>query len=1027
MRIVELCVERPIFTAMLVLIVLVVGLFGLARLRIDLLPEVELPTVTVTTDYPGASPEVVESEVTEMVEQIVATVPGVQEITSESSEGRSRVKVKFGWGVDLDAASVELRSTILDETEELPENILPPRVKKFDVGSFPVVVLGVSSDLDPVEMTTLVDEQLAVRFAQLPGVAQVDPWGDDKREVRVELDPDALKALDLPLDQVVRAIERSNLDLPAGRIERGKESLVLRAPAQLTDLDQLRDTVITTRGGAPIRIRQVATVLDTSRKRERIARINGKPGLRLAIRKQSDANTVEVALAILGEMKAVRRDFPQLEIVPVINQGNFIERSITNVAWSVVYGGALALLVLLAFLRDLRSTLVVALAIPISMIATFALLFFGGFTLNLMSLGGLALGVGMMVDNAIVVLENVVRIRDERGLDPRKAAVEGTREVAAAIIASTLTTVVIFLPLAFVRGVTGVLFRDLAYVIVFALACSLIASLTVVPTLCAHVLAPRPEAEEKGLAARAAGALRRVDWAYGELLAGALRRRGLTIVTAAALFVASLGLVPLIGTEFLPPSDEGEVRVTGEMAIGTKLDVVDEMARQLEDLVRPEVPEAEAWVMSVGGSYSNPADAARAELRMTLSAASRRERSNTEVADAIRAQLEGKLAGVEVRTRAPQGQFLLQRVLGSEEGLTIEVQGYDLDALVETAGRVAKALEQIDGVTDVEVSQKAGTPQAEIVTDRDAAAALGLDPEAVARVLEVAVAGVPAGEFRDRGQAYRILVQLADAEHRSLDEVLALEMRTPSGEQVPLEAVVRSEEGLGPILIQRKNQRRLVTVTANVAGRDQGSVALEAMEALADLPRPPATEVRVAGTYEEQERSFRELLLSFVMAVALVYMVLAAQYESLRDPLVVMLSVPVAAVGVLVTLAATGTTLNIQSTIGCIMLGGIVVNNAILLVDQAKQLQAEGAGPMRAAVEAGRRRLRPILMTTLTTVLALLPLALGIGEGADAQAPLARAVLGGLAASTLITLVLIPAVFTLARSRVPAPTPDQTG
>jgi len=1018
-------VERPIFTAMVTLIVLVVGLVGFFRLKVDLLPEIELPTVTVRTNYPGASPEVVESQVTEMVEQIVATVPGIEEITSESSEGSSRVKVKFGWGIDIDAASVELRSTVQDEREELPENIEPPQIKKFDVGSFPVVILGVSSDLDPVEMTTLVDEEIMPRFARIPGVAQVDPWGDDQREVRIALNPDRIKALELSLDEVLRAIERANLDLPAGQIEQGKNAVMLRAPSQFDSLEQIERTVIAMRGDAPVRVEHVAKVRDTYRKRQRIARINGKRGLRLAIRKQSDANTVEVSQAVLAELERVARDFPQLEVVSVVDQGGFIERSISNVAWSVLYGGGLAVFVLLVFLRDLRSTVVVALSIPMSLVATFGLMFFGGFTLNLMSLGGLALGVGMMVDNAIVVLENVVRIRDERGLDPKRAAVAGASEVATAIVASTLTTVVIFLPLAFVRGVSGVLFRDLAAVIAFSLACSLISALTIVPMLCALVLgrgaADGGGPEEAGVLARLSSrVLGRLDGAYARVLGGALARRGFTIAVALGLFLASLALVPVIGTEFMPPSDEGEVRVDGEMEIGTKLDVVDEMAVAMESMVLQEVPEAEAWVTSVGGGYGNPEEASTAEIRLTLTSASERDRPNTEVAAAVREALAGKLAGTDVRTRAPQGQFLLERVLGSDEGLTFEIRGFDLPAMVELADRVAEVVGKIDGVTDARVSQKAGTPQAEVITDRDRAAALGLDPEDVARVLEVAIAGVPVGEYRDGGLSYRILAQLDDAEHRTLDEVLDLRLQTPGGGAVPLRAVVRSRDGLGPILITRKDQQRIVTVTANVAGRDQGSVANEAIERLKAVPRPAGTRIEVAGTYEEQQRAFSELSLSFVLAVALVYMVLAAQYESLRDPLVVMLSVPVAAVGVLVTLVLTNTTLNVQSTIGCIMLGGIVVNNAILLVDQAKQLMAEGARPFEAAAKAGHRRLRPILMTTSTTILALLPLALGIGEGADAQAPLARAVLGGLASATLITLVLIPAVFTIAhREKTP--------
>ena len=1022
MKLASISVERPILTAMVTLIVLVLGIFSLSRLQLDLLPAVELPTVTVRTEYEGASPEVMEQRVTSIIEEIVATVPGVEELESTSSEGNSNVKVTFGWGTSLDTAAIDVSAKIEDEISELPEDIVRPRVSKFDIASFPVVVVGISSPLDPVELTTLVDEQIRHRFSQIPGVAQVDLWGEYEREVRIELDPGRLRALAIPLDRVLQAVEDANLDLPAGQLEQGKTSVTLRAPAQFTDLDQIRNTVVAVREGASVSLGEIAQVHDTYRKRERIARIDGDLGLRIGIRKQSNANTVEVAQRILAEIEDINHDFPQVHVAAVINQGNFIERSIANVAQSVLYGGGLAIIVLLFFLRNVRSTVVIGVAIPISLVATFALIYFGGLTLNLMTLGGLALGVGMMVDNSIVVLENIFRRRDDLGEGVAQAAVNGTAEVGSAIVASTITTLVIFLPLAFVRGVSGVLFQDLAIVIAFALGCSLIVSLSLVPMLASKLLQPKEHATARPgwlqrLVHRSDRAFSGLDEDYGALLRTSLRHRALTIVAAATALGASLLLVPHIGTEFLPPSDEGEVRVTGEMPIGTKLEIVDQQTRKLEALVYPAVPEAVASVASVGASGRNPGEAFQGELRLTLTPASERARSNTEIAAELREMLQGKIAGMEIRTRAPQGQFLLERVLGGEEGLTIEVRGFDLEILDTLARRAADMVRQVPGVTDVDVSREAGIPQEELRVDRDKAASLGLSPRDVARAIETAVAGSEAGEYRVRNNSYRILVQLADAEKLPLSEILDMTVRNADGEDIALRNILETESGQGPILIERKDQQRLVKVTANVAGRDLGSVAREVDERLTEIPRPLGYDFVVAGSFEEQQEAFEELIVSLILSLCLVYMVLAAQYESLRDPLVVMLSVPVAAIGVLVTLVITRTTLNVQSFIGCIMLGGIVVNNAILLVDQARKLQAEGLSTIDAVAEAGRRRLRPILMTTLTTVLALLPLALGIGEGADAQAPLARAVLGGLAASSIITLVLIPVVFSLMHRR----------
>jgi HAE1 family hydrophobic/amphiphilic exporter-1 len=885
-------------------------------------------------------------------------------------------------------------------------------VNKFDIASFPVVILGISSNLDPVELTQLIEDQIRYRFARIPGVAQVDLWGGFDREVRIELDPDRVKALGLPLDHVLEAIRDANLDLPAGKIEQGRHEITLRAPAEFTNLDQIRSTVIVKRDDAAVTLGQIAQVRDTYEKLQRIVRVNGERGIRVAIRKQANANTVEVATHVLEQIDAVNEAFPQIRIVPVINQGNFIEQSIANVARSVLYGGGLAIVVLLFFLRNIRSTVVIALAIPISMVATFALVFFGGFTLNLMTLGGLALGVGMMVDSSVVVLENIFRRRDENGEDSVTAAVEGAREVGGAILASTLTTLVIFLPLIFMQGVTGLLFQELAYVVIFALICSLLVSLSLVPMLASRFLTP-PRARRSRLATLADKGFVGLDNAYRDLLYGVLRHRVITIVVAAAILGASLLLLPWVGSEFLPPSDEGEVHVNGQMEVGTRLDIVDQQTRRMEDIVYQAVPEMVSAVATVGSSGSNPDAASEGDIRLSLVPASERTRSNIDVAAELRRRLSGKIPGMEIRTRAPQGQFLLARILGGDEGLTVEVRGFDLDTLATLANQVEQAMATVPGITDIDVSREAGTPQQEIRVDRDKIADLGLSIRDVTEALETAVAGSQAGEFRTQGNSYRILVQLQDAEKRSLDEILDLTLSAASGEQVALRNVVTAEASRGPIVIERKDQQRLVRVEAHVAGRDMGSVARDVQAVLTQIPRPTGYDLMVAGNFEEQQKAFRELVMSLVLALVLVYMVLACQYESLRDPLVVMMSVPLAAVGVLVTLFLTATTLNIQSYIGCIMLGGIVVNNAILLVDQAGQLRRGGLNVIEAVAEAGRRRLRPILMTTLTTIFALLPLAFGIGEGADAQAPLARAVVGGLAASTLITLALIPAVYTL--------------
>jgi len=1015
-------VDRPVLTAMVTLIVVVVGAVSVFRLQTDLLPPIELPNLSVSTDYEGANPEVVERLVTEIVEEIVATVPGVEELSSSSSEGRSDVSMRFAWGTDTDFAATDVRAKLEDELSELPEDISRPQVRKFDVNSFPIVILGISSPLDPVELTTVVEEQVRPRLSRIPGVAQVDPWGEYEREVRVELDPDRLRAFGVPLDAVHEAVRGANLDLPTGSIESGDQEIALRAPSEITSLEELEETVIVVRDGARIRVRDVGRVVDTHRRLSRLARIDGQLGLRLALRKDAEANTVEVAAAVLDVIEEINRDLPQIRVRAMTNQGDFIQRSIENVARSILYGGLLAVFVLFLFLRDVRSTTVIALAIPISLIATFALIFLAGFTLNLMTLGGLALGVGMMVDNSIVVLDNIYRRREELDESPSDAAVNGAREVSAAIVASTLTTLVIFLPLLFVRGVSGQLFRELAYVVAFSLFCSLLVSLTVVPVLASRMLGRSAGAGSSSWMRRvsdvAGRTLSALDRRYRAALSSAVASPWRVVGLSVACLAASAALLPTLETELLPPSDEGEVEVSGEMAVGTRLGLVDEQTRRLEARVLPLVPEAIASTVSVGASGRRPGDGGTGSIRLTLTPRAERDRSNEEIAEVLREELTGTIAGMRIRVRAPQGQFLLQRLLGDDgEGLAVEVLGPDLEQLDALARQVQAIAEDVEGVTDVERSREAGAPQIDLRTDREAAADLGLDAADVARAIEIAIAGRDAGDYRVGSSSHRILVQLEDAPHRDLQDILDLTIANDEGRLVPLSDVTEREEVTGPLVISRRDQRRVVTVRANVGDRPLGTVASELEEALGAVAVPDGYEIRVAGTYEEQEEASRELLFAFVLALVLVFMVLAAQYESLRDPWVVMLSVPMAATGVFVALSVTGTTLNLQSYIGCIVLGGIVVNNAVLLVDQTSQLRQAGHPLRDALLEAGRRRLRPILMTTSTTALALVPLALGIGEGADAQAPLARAVLGGLIASTVFTLVLVPAGYALIHRR----------
>jgi HAE1 family hydrophobic/amphiphilic exporter-1 len=1027
MRISQFSVHRPIFTIMVVLIVMVLGGISLLRLPIDLMPDITYPTISVSCAYPNAGPEEIEELITRPIEQALSAVPGVEEMTSTCVEGNGSVRVTFTWGTDLDTASNDIRDRLDRIIDHLPEEADRPTLRKFDLAAFPILMCGASSNLDPVQTRLIIEEQVQYRLERVPGVAAVDIRGGLEREIHVRLDPAKINALAIPLDQILAQIREGNVNVPAGTIEKGNLEITIRTPGEYTDLRQLQDTVIAMRQGVPIQLREIASVEDSWTKVTRVVRVDGVPGMWLSVSKQSGKNTVEVARGALKELEAINRDIPQIKIIPIMDTSEYIQRSIENVGSSALYGGLLAIAILMLFLRNIRSTVIIATAIPVSIIATFALLYFGKLTLNLMTLGGLALGIGMLVDNAIVVLENIYRLREE-GRPLGRAAVDGAQEVTAAVVASTLTTVVVFLPLVFMRGMSGVMFKQLSIVVAFSLLCSLAVALTLVPMLCARVLSSvRPQTDRRGIGRwiyESSGRwLLGLENAYKSLLHLSLNHRLFVVVGAAAVLGATLLLIPYIGAELMPATDEGEVRVEAEMQVGTRLDLLDSKMQVLEEIVHDAVPEIRNIVTTAGGSrYGSGGHTG--EIRLSLVPQAERTRSSQQITDELRRRLSG-IPGIIVRTRAGQGLFVLRMGSSSANRIEVEIRGHDFKTADALARRVQEIVDDVEGVADTRLSRDPGGPEELIVIDRQKAADMHLTVSKIANALQTILSGTRAGYYRQFGDEFTILVKLRDAEKSDLRDILDLTLTNTDGQPVVLRNVVDVVPRSGPVLIERKDQERMISVNAEISGRDMGSVIADIRERLHAVPVPSEFTIGFGGDYEEQQESFRELLFSCVLALVLVYMVMACQYESLRDPFVVMFSVPLAAIGVILMLFFTRTTFNIQSFIGCIMLGGIVVNNAILLVDHTNLLRRRDGMPLREAIEeAGRRRLRPILMTALTTMIGLVPLALGLGEGGEAQAPMARAVIGGLLSSTLITLVFVPVVYSLFERRTAGSTSD---
>lgn len=1024
MSIARFSVHRPVLTTVVFMIVVAMGIVSLIRLSIDLMPEITYPTISVRTTYGNVGPQEMEELVTRPIEEALAAVQGVEEITSSSTEGSSSVRVSFTWGYDLDVAANDIRDRLDRVLGRLPEDVDRPTMFKFDLSAFPIVTFGVSSPMNPLDLRELVDDQIKYRLERVPGVAAIDVRGGFNREIHVNVKANQLKSLGLSTDAVITAIRNENQNIPAGVYDQGNLEVLIRTMGEYVDLDEIRNTVITIRDGSPIQVKDVADVEDSWQEIRQEYRVNGQSGLRISVNKQSGANTVAVAEAVNAEIARINRDIPQVTLIPLIDTSVYIKQAINNMGKSALIGGILAIIILLVFLRNIRSTVIIATAIPISIIATFGLMYFSGYTLNIMTFGGLALGIGMMVDCAIVVLENIYR-HQESGTSPMESSLIGTAEVNGAIVASTLTTVVVFIPVVFVRGMSGIMFQQMAVVVSFSLLCSLVVAMTLVPMLASRFLKFRHRT--------GTGVVNRVfEWSeqtfaavesrYSRLLNWALGHRPRVIWISISLFVAALILVRFIGVEFMPSADEGVVQVNLEMAVGTRLEILNEAALAVEKIVTDEVPEMESILTSVGGGGFQSAGGHTVSIEVRLVPQNQRSRSSEDVANALRSKLVN-LPGIIVRVTQGQGLFIFRMGASSSDNVSVEIRGYDLQVANELAREVETSVKRVSGITDTRLSREEGSPEEIVRVDRQKAADLGLTVSQIGNALETAVGGSPASYFREGGKEYRILVRLSEEDRQNLENLLDLTVMNNRGQPVVLRNTVQAIPQEGPTRIERKDQERIITVNANFTGRDMGSIIADIREELRSVPVPKDFVILFGGDYEDQQEAFRELLLSFILAVFLVFLVMAGQFESFRDPFIVLCSIPMALIGIVGTMILCNTVFSIQAFIGCIMLAGIVVNNAILLVDYTNRLRRDHGMSMADAIRTGgSRRLRPILMTTLCTCLGLLPLSIGLGEGGETQAPLARVVIGGLVSSTLITLVLIPVVYSLFERSRPEPT-----
>jgi HAE1 family hydrophobic/amphiphilic exporter-1 len=1021
MSIPRTAIHRPVTMFMISAVIILIGGISLMRLPVDLMPDVSFPSITVRVGYPGVGPLEIEELIIRPIEQATSAVAGVERLEATASEGNARVTLNFSWGTDLNEAADEVRSRIDRVRARLPEDAEPPTVFKFDSTTFPIMGIGLEGDFDRVTLREIAQNDLSPRLERVPGVAAVTVDGGLRRQIHVNLSKEKITALDLSVDKVISIIQSENENIPLGEIDEGDTTYLLRSQGQFENLDQIRDLVVMTKNGVPVFMKDIAEVKDATEDFRSFTRINGRPGVRLRVTKQSGENTVQIADAVKHEVERINREMPSIKLTMLDDQSVFIDRAIDSVKEHAMLGSILVILVIFLFLRDFRATLIVCTSIPISVIGTFALLYFAGFTLNTMTFGGLALGIGMIVDAAIVVLENTYR-HMEMGKSHEQAAIDGSEEVWSAIVASTLTHIAVFIPLLFLTGVSSILFTQLSIVVIFSLSMSLFVAVTLVPVLCAKWLRlPKPAAERSGLSARlfawSERVLNAMDDRYSQIIHRSLKHRPTVLAVGAGLFVLALLILPTIGFELMPQTDEGEVRVDAELAVGTRIERVHETLQQLEEKIRHEVPEMTAIISSAGGGGWMGASSHRGEVTIRLAPRSERKRSNEQIAMHLRRALSGQLPGVIIRARPSGGNNQMNRIMGggNESRVALEIRGHDLADAKRLAEDAKSVMDRTPGIADVRIGRDEGRPELAIRVDRPKAATLGLTVSGVANTIQTNVAGTQAAFFRERGYEYPIVVRLREEDRGRVSDVNDILISTPQGQVLQAKNLMKIENEQGPVQIERKNQERITRVNAEL---ELGTTLSEAVDAVNErLPSMRMAQdftVGFGSEVEEQRRAFAQLQLMLILAIVLVYAVMASQYESLRDPFIIMFSVPLAAIGVVLALKLTGTTFSLQAYIGVIMLAGIVVSNAILLVDYTNVLRRRDGLPLREAVErGGRTRLRPILMTSLCTMLGLVPMSLGIGEGSELQAPLARVVIGGLLTSTLITLVFVPTVYTI--------------
>ncbi|MGJ9458161.1 efflux RND transporter permease subunit [Oceanobacillus sp. CF4.6] len=1000
MKLVNTSVKRPVGVIMIVLAIIALGVVSVRSLAVDLFPKIDLPIAVVATNYQDAAPEDVENLISRQIESSVSSVEGIDTVQSQSQAGSSLVMMMFKNGTDLDQALLDVREKVDQVKGFLPEQAGEPNILRFSPDALPVVYLGLTGE-DAAKLTNIADEEIVPFLERQGGVASVTIEGGKTREIQVEMVQAKMQQYGVTTQGLMQHLSSTNSSASVGTVEKGNQDLQLRVTGEFESLDDISETIIQTETGATVLVEDVAEVTDTFKESSSTTLVNGEPSLVLSIMKQTDANTVEVATNIQEAIAEINGDLPgEVKLETVIDTSEFIQMSIDSVISNIVIGGLIAVFILLLFLKSIRATIVIGLSIPIALISTFALMYFTGQTLNVLTLGGLALGIGMMVDSSIVILENIYSYR-KRGFSLFDSATKGASELAPAVIASTTTTLVVFLPIIYVEGLASDLFTPLALAVSFSLIASLVIAITLVPMLSSKLLSKAMEDNGRGYWFD-----RFLDWLRSKYASGlkrVLKFRKTTVLATILAIIGSLALIPMIGAELIPASDQGQAQITVETAPGSNLEHTEGIAGQVNETINEYDDVVEISYVTIGGTGFTAGN--QATYTMQLTPAAEREQSTQDIVTEIDDKLQ-HIAGAEITASAMDGG------MNMGDPISIQINGPEHEVLREISDQIVTEISGIDGVFNPSTAAANGVPQMTISIDEGKAATQGLTQEQITGQIQMQFNGQVVTQYREEGQEMDVTLLYPEDERSTISDLKDLKVQSPTGASLPLEEVADLVEVQGPVSLLRENQQPQMNVTSAVVDRDLGSVVEDVETTLDQVSLPEGYSMTIGGQAQDMAESFTDLAIALVFSIFLVYAVMAVQFESFLQPFIIMFALPTTIIGVIGGLYITGMSLSVPGFIGIIMLAGIVVNNSIVLVDYINILRGRGMDRFEAIIEAGRNRIRPIMMTTLTTVLAMVPLGIGLGEGAEMQQPLAVTIIFGLSVSSIFTLFFVPVIYT---------------